>query len=131
MSALASFTGKREAEKWHMGKGGRELQGQDAPQPPPKRCLLLCAQGLAEGGKGEKRKPDARDNGLAMIQQQRRSIFFLSPETTWPGGAVGRGSRAEGRSLGGCHAHVTQVAQCCRLKKSLEPVAAMMTHTQF
>lgn len=101
MSALASFTGKREAEKWHMGKGGRELQGQDAPQPPPKRCLLLCAQGLAEGGKGEKRKPDARDNGLAMIQQQRRSIFSLSPEKTWPGGAGGAGQPGGGAEPGG------------------------------
>lgn len=106
MSVLASFTGKREAEKWHMGKGGRELQGQAALQLPCKRCLLLCPQRLAEGGKGDKGKPDARENGFAMIQQQRRSIF--SPEKTRPGGAGGAGQPGGRAEPGGmsraCHA---------------------------
>lgn len=101
MSVLASFTGKREAEKWHMGKGGRELPRQAALQLPSKRCLLLCAQRLAEGGIGDKGKPDARDNGLAMIQRQRGLSPPFLPRRQGRVGPVGRGSRAEGRSLGG------------------------------
>lgn len=89
-----------------MGKGGRELQGQAALQLPCKRCLLLCPQRLAEGGKGDKGKPDARENGFAMIQLQRRSIF--SPEKTRPGGAGGAGQPGGRAEPGGmsraCHA---------------------------
>lgn len=90
MSVLASSM-ESETEKRHVGKGGRELQGQAVPQSPPTSCLLLCPQTLAKGGKGDKGKPDAGDNGVAMIQRQWRSIFSLSPKMAWREGAGLRG----------------------------------------
>lgn len=68
------------------GRGGRELPGQALPQSLPTPPLRRDT-----GGRGEKGKPGAGDNGLATVRGSAGPSSLLLPRRH---GGVGPGGRA-------------------------------------